>query len=507
MKICLCVRDELERNGMKWLLSSHHIPYKHLIEATDSQHCYLLLSQHKVDLLIFELDLFSSEELAKLRPLLKQNHTQTVIHTTHKTFDAAHEALLCKAEALFVKPYDTEAWIKTIRQLVKRFKAPVTINKKTIPQHYSAYDLLFLENLESEHVEVIPRMLAVIELDQNNKMEMNFNHLLSFVKQELSEYQVLVIPVENHLVLFFDETMLIGASNPIITLEQILIRLCYQGKAQGFSISAGIGQPKKNMKSIKQAYHEAKNSLTRRFYFGGNQVFSPMQPYAHKQIDSFLSPKESKELVELLESCRHEEIKKWLYDQFTGFPDESGLYPNPETMRIRLTSVLAHIHRFMSKQNIEKTLEHKYQNLFQIILFGEVLFDITQQMLSFCYELFDLIQLNQRPVFSLIVNQLQLFIEENYAKPLTLSDAAKHVNRNSYYISHLFKQETGLSFIEYLQKKRIEEAKKLLEASDLNLSDISVQVGFSDANYFSRVFKKVTGDSPRAWVAKRNEDM
>ncbi|MFS1511067.1 helix-turn-helix domain-containing protein [Chengkuizengella sp. SCS-71B] len=505
MKICLCIRDELERNGMKWLLSSNHIPYKHLIEATDSQPCLTLLSQHKVDLLIFELDLFSSEELANLRPLLKQNHTQTVVHTIHKTFDAAYASLLCKAEALFVKPYDTQTWIKTIRQMIKNFKAPSAINKNIIPQHYLAYDLLFLENLEIEHEEEIPRLLAVIELDQNNEIKMSFTHLLSFVKQELSEYQVLIIPVENHLVLFFDETMLTGASNPIITLEQILIRLCYQGKEQGFSISGGIGQPKKNMKSIKQAYHEAKSSLTRRFYFGGNQVFSPMQPYAHKQIDSFLSPKESKKLVEVLESYNHEEIKKWLYKQFTGFPDESGLYPNPETMRIRLTSVLAHIHRFMSKQNIENTLEHKYQDLFQIILFGEVLFDITQKMLTFCYELFDLIHLKQPPVHSLIVNQLQVFIKKNYAKSLTLSDAAKHVNRNSYYISHLFKQETGMSFIEYLQKKRIEEAKKLLEASNLNLSDISVKVGFSDANYFSRVFKKITGDSPRSWMAKRND--
>ncbi|WP_160646080.1 helix-turn-helix domain-containing protein [Chengkuizengella marina] len=505
MKICLCVKDELERNGMKWLLSSHHIPYKHLIEATDSQHCFILLSQHKVDLLIFELDLFSSEELAKLRPLLIQNHTQTVIHTIHKTFDAAHESLLCKAEALFVKPYDTQTWIKTIRQMVKNFTASGAINNSTIPQHYLAYDLLFLENPDNEHVEDIPRLLAVIELDQNNEIEMSINHLLSFVKQELSEYQVLVIPVENHLVLFFNETMLIGTSNPIITLEQILIRLCYQAKEHDFSISAGIGNPKKNTLRIKQAYHDAKNSLNRRFYFGGNQVFSPMQPYAHIQIDSFLSPKDSKKLVEVLEGCNHEEIKKWLYDQFTGFPDESGLYPNPETMRIRLTSVLAHIHRFMSKQNIVKTLEHNYQNLFKIILFGEVLFEITQKMLNFCYELFNIIQREQRPVYSLIVNQLQLFIEENYAKPLTLSDAAKHVNRNSYYISHLFKQETGISFIEYLQKKRIQVAKRLLANSDLNLSDISVKVGFSDANYFSRVFKKVTGDSPRAWIAKRNE--
>ncbi|MDP5274837.1 AraC family transcriptional regulator [Chengkuizengella axinellae] len=505
MKICLCVKDELERNGMKWLLSSHHIPYKHLIEAADSDHCFSLLSKHKVDLLIFELDLFSSEELAKLRLLLKQNHTQTVIHTVHKTFDAANEALLCKAEALFVKPYDTEAWVKTIRQVVKNFKNPTVSIHKSIPKHYIAYDLLFLENPESNQTINIPRLIAVIELDQNYKSEISFNDFLHFVKQELSEYQLLVIPVENHLVLFFDETILAGTSTPIITLEQILIRLCFQAKEQGFSFSAGIGQSSQT-KSIKHTYHETKNSLTRRFYFGGNQVFSPIQAYVNKQIESFLSPEESKELVKVLDSCNHEEIKTWLYDQFTGFPDDSGLYPNPETMRIRLTSVLAHIHRYLLKQDVEHTLEYEYQDLFQQILFGEVLFDIIQQMLSFCYELFDIIKLNQRPTYSLIVNQLQLYIEENYTKSITLSDAAKHVNRNSYYVSHLFKQETGISFIESLQKKRIEEAKKLLEDSDLSLSTISVRVGFSDANYFSRVFKKITGDSPRSWVNKRNED-
>ena len=65
------------------------------------------------------------------------------------------------------------------------------------------------------------------------------------------------------------------------------------------------------------------------------------------------------------------------------------------------------------------------------------------------------------------------------------------------YFSTVFKNAAGLSFKEYLNKVRIEESKILLQNTDFSIIDIAVAVGFEDQSYFSKVFKKYTGTTPK----------
>lgn len=88
------------------------------------------------------------------------------------------------------------------------------------------------------------------------------------------------------------------------------------------------------------------------------------------------------------------------------------------------------------------------------------------------------------------------YIHSNYAESLTLEKLADYIHLNKYYVSSLFKKETGMTFNNYLTDYRIERAKLLLKESNDLLADISQQVGYSDPAYFSRIFKKKTSMSP-----------
>ena len=79
-----------------------------------------------------------------------------------------------------------------------------------------------------------------------------------------------------------------------------------------------------------------------------------------------------------------------------------------------------------------------------------------------------------------------------------LEDAAREVGLHPTYFSKLFKEEMGISFTDYLSKVRVEAA-KLLMRSDYSLAEISQMVGFNDQSYFTKVFKKHTGESPHRW--------
>lgn len=96
-----------------------------------------------------------------------------------------------------------------------------------------------------------------------------------------------------------------------------------------------------------------------------------------------------------------------------------------------------------------------------------------------------------------IIKKAIQYISKNFASPLTLEEVAKHVHLNPAYFSTLFKQSNGSSFKEYLNMVRIEESKRLLQNTDYSLIDIAIATGFEDQSYFSKVFKKYTGLTPK----------
>lgn len=88
------------------------------------------------------------------------------------------------------------------------------------------------------------------------------------------------------------------------------------------------------------------------------------------------------------------------------------------------------------------------------------------------------------------------YIQKYYAKPLTLSEMAKHFHFNPSYLSSYFTANNKEGFNEYLNRVRIEKAAELLRDKATSISEISGMVGFSDHSYFCKVFKKFTGLSP-----------
>lgn len=101
-----------------------------------------------------------------------------------------------------------------------------------------------------------------------------------------------------------------------------------------------------------------------------------------------------------------------------------------------------------------------------------------------------------------ILNEALDYIRENYNKDITLEALANHVNVSPFYFSKCFKELTGINFIDYLTDYRIKVAKDMLRNGSFNVKEIGYEVGYSDPNYFSRVFKKIEGISPTEYKNK-----
>lgn len=103
-----------------------------------------------------------------------------------------------------------------------------------------------------------------------------------------------------------------------------------------------------------------------------------------------------------------------------------------------------------------------------------------------------------------VIDSIREYIERNYRENLNVAELAREYGLNASYLSTLFKERTGINFTAYLEGIRMEKAKRLLEDGKESITEVALQTGYSNSNYFSKVFKKYTGVTPREFRAAGN---
>lgn len=88
------------------------------------------------------------------------------------------------------------------------------------------------------------------------------------------------------------------------------------------------------------------------------------------------------------------------------------------------------------------------------------------------------------------------YVGEHYSEDISLDEIARNVHLTRNYFCRFFKQETGITFVEFLNKYRCKEAGELMRNTDMTITEIASSVGFKNLSYFNKTYKKLTGDTP-----------
>ncbi|THE13958.1 helix-turn-helix domain-containing protein [Bacillus timonensis] len=121
------------------------------------------------------------------------------------------------------------------------------------------------------------------------------------------------------------------------------------------------------------------------------------------------------------------------------------------------------------------------------------------------YEFADRVNQNKKQLYSKPISDCHKYIFKHIYENLSLSILADYVSLNPKYLSNIFKKEVGMTISEYIQRSKIEEAIKLMTFSDYSLSEIYSLLNFTDQSYFTKVFKKFIGLTPKQYMNKINE--
>ena len=223
------------------------------------------------------------------------------------------------------------------------------------------------------------------------------------------------------------------------------------------------------------------------------------QPAAVNRADKYPLDKE-KALLDLAENGKTEGFQEAL----DGLLGAILLYERQDTaaVKLRIVELCALLSRTALSRGAEAELIMQTENrLLAAVMNAE---DAGQACEVFRENaaLFADIMLLSAGIGNRSIRQAADYIGRHYAEALSLEEVAEHIHLNASYLSALFKKATNANFRDYLNKVRIAEAQRLLVNTDSTIVDIAANCGFNDQSYFTKVFKKATGMTPRQYRSR-----
>jgi two-component system, response regulator YesN len=477
-------RDLNEREGLKWLLKTSSIPVTNICLASNYQEFVVWFEQERPDVVLIELDMITRENWSSFREWIQIYDPVLLLSTAEGTFEKARLAIDMQALDLMIKPFSVTkvkaAFQKASRKLGTKNRMNGILNPNTYKE--ISYEALFIPQASvSENYH-----LAAFQTESLGTIRTLHSFLTEYPFKDVHG----IFALDDMVVVLFKEKGL------QITVQcQKAMRKWEEEFSDPLAIVVHTG----NLSSIplSQKYLQTRKMLEFTYYKGYRQLaeFEYSPDWVH--MDPFLAPPEQRAWVDMLTNVDLEKIKKWLYEEFLQLEDP---YPDPGLVRIRLTSILAQVRRYMKTYTLDEDLsfEAEYRYIFNSILYDKVLYRTVQNLILFIQKLFlgaerSVSNFKQDPIERGIS-----FMEANFSNStLRLADVASFVERNPSYFSHLLITKTGSSFTEVLAGLRMMEAKRLLIETNKPIKEISILAGYQNANYFSRMFKEIVGASPR----------
>jgi two-component system response regulator YesN len=222
-----------------------------------------------------------------------------------------------------------------------------------------------------------------------------------------------------------------------------------------------------------------------------------------KRVSVRVYPVETeKELIAFVQSGNKQRATHILNDfLYVIFSFAGG---NMDTIRVRIFELIAFLSRAAIDSGaplgeVNRITKSSFEICQEDTDFERLCFLTTQAMERFIDTVY---QHREKKKTSVHLTKAIEYIRGHYSEMITLNKVAGGVYVSEYYLSHLFRKEMNITFSDYVCKVRIEKAKELLQGdSNARIQEISEKIGFNDANYFAKIFKKLTGVSPKEYQA------
>lgn len=479
----------------------------------------------KPDIIIMDIKMPGLNGIEASRVILNEfPDTKILILTAYDNFNYVKEALDLGIKGFLLKPINEEEVIQSIQKLINEMQKQKRHSDQddTMEEKMRTVRPLIENELVSAFItgEVDDKKIeSYRELLKENDFNSGFfmlitpaYHYLRKVDREISFKGIrekIFEAVSNHplvlnkclfgnkmgstIVVF--HTMKKDHSDIVLIREVLAIGNELTKRIQTLAkidTAIGIGNVYGGFGNLCKSYHEANLALKRALKTGGvvhyNKIQADTIPYANIEY-----PMEFETLiVEQLKLGKTESAKETACEFIYHVMSNNG---NIEVVKESLSVFITVLKRTVVNSG---TTFNQYCKSNMVMELGNLKEqeEIAVWSKRCMFNLIEHIQ-NKDDITSKLIGRVIDYINKHFSNEITLNQIADEVGLSPQYLSKIFKENYGTNFIDYITKKRIEHAEELLVSSGKSIKEISGLVGYEDPNYFSRIFKKDTGCTPR----------
>lgn len=537
IKVFLVEDEMVIRNGIVKSINWEKEGYRLVGEASDGELAYPMILKEKPDILLTDIKMPFMDGL-ELSRLVKQElpDTKILIFSGYDEFEYAKEAIRIGVTEYLLKPVSSEQLLEVMRRISKQIE-----QDREEREMLRQYQEDMKENVERERQNffshVIRGEVSIGEAVKNGKkygmdLSAGFYSIILFkifstpeeniVSEhiwkicEKIETKVDEIPYAYYFQRGIDGWVFLLTAESKEQMEERQKNLCgclaeimkNERKVEYFG---GIGKPVERIRNLGQSFRDAERIFAERFTRQSNQFlsgFEKMDVYKDDefQIKDLGDVGKLREMIEkFLNNGTKEELEEFMDTYFIRMKEDK--LQSTLMRQYIIMDIYIVIMSFCEKidavnhdyqQETEK-LKSTIQNMNSV---SEIRSYITY-MLNQAIELRDSISKKR---YADIIKAAEKMISEHYmSEEISLNSVADSVGMSPSYFSSVFSKESGKTFVEFLTETRMEKAKELLMCSALKTSEIGYEVGYKDPHYFSYIFKKTQGCSPKDYRARGKE--
>ncbi len=482
MKRLVLVDDENElRNAIAELIPWEKYGYSVVGSVENGKEALALLQQGPVDLIICDLIMPQMDGLELVQQAkIMQPDVTILILSNYSEFDYVKQALQLGAADYLLKASFSEA---ALAPLLMRFNEQLPKQSLSYSAQMQAKLLVTSPTLP---VEEQTRFFARFQTDTPLLLVARVNKSPEKYKQVLTDYLVKLFPdtlivslVYQKMYLFFIDT---SATNYAI---QKLITTNFTCQKELFFVAKWLKVEDvlaETLKTTIQPKLELQFSLNRQIVFAEENILIDTLPQFPKQtfqhyflvadpiggLNFLIDHTHSLTPLVLTEAVTKEYIS---YVLFALINELEQLNVTAQELTLMKLEILQTMHAAANQQDMLQRFIEKLQQL-------QLIFQSRQQEAHLPF------------------HEISDYLYRNTHRQVTLKELADHFHYNYSYLSSLFPQVTEMNFTDYMNELRIKRAKDLLKQVDVTISEVAESIGFTDISYFSKVFKKRTGQTP-----------
>ncbi len=498
--------EDEERRGIRFLLDKYGFSFE-VMEAVDGAQALELLGQFKPDVLLTDVKMpfMNGLELA-VETRRRSPQTQLIFFSGYDDFEYVRQALSLQAVDYILKPVNPQEFARTFGLVIERLKEEKARRESRsiaerrqdiLTRNYMLARLLNQVPYEKLLAQYGPEALAFCGA---------YTRLLLIEFEEdafgrsIPDPQEFAAQLKEVTALDFDFLDLTPSQGIFLlrnagcedagcraAAQQIYLHV---RQRTGQDCYLSVGRRLTSPQDIAASYREAENSLEERFFYPNLYIYpadgereqgsaadgtdAKFLQAIGKDIACHDTYSLRRDMEALMALCRNNGFQSYIYTRFVCANLMRLLVQELPEGDVRLTGLVEQVYGCANFSELETILWQAEQE--------------TEGLLS---------QAEDTPKRA--VAQVEQYIMEHYAEPLSLDVLADRVYLTPHYLSTIFAQEKGIGINKYIKNVRMEQARKLLRDTNMKISDICTQVGYANLSYFCRSFRNEYGVTPEQY--------